>query len=138
MSDHNSTAQRFYEVEVFYDGGCQLCTKEIEAVRRMDRQRRIFFTDIDAPDFDPARYNKTREALMGKIHGRTGDGWIDGVEVFRRMYAAVGYRRTVALSRLFGISQLLDAGYLVFARNRTRITSRCDADSCATSPAGRR
>lgn len=69
---------------------------------------------------------------MARIHGRLPNGeWIEGVEVFRRLYAAVGFGPLVALSRVFGIRQLLDLAYDVFAKNRLRITGRCDAGTCA-------
>jgi predicted DCC family thiol-disulfide oxidoreductase YuxK len=118
-------------VEVFYDGDCPLCMREIRMLRRLDRNARIQFTDIAAAGFDPATYGTTREALMAQIRGRLPDGtWIDGVEVFRRLYAAVGFRRLVALSRLPGISQLLSVAYVGFAKNRLRLTGRCADDAC--------
>ena len=75
---------------------------------------------------------------MAHIRGRLSDGTlIQGVEVFRRLYAAVGFGRAVAVSRLPGISQLLDVGYAVFAKYRLRLTGRCvNAESCARSTQG--
>lgn len=124
-----------FEVEVFYDGDCPICSREIEMIRRMDRHARIRFTNIVAPEFDPRPLRLTMDELMAHIRGRLPDGsMIQGVEVFRRLYAAVGFRRIVAASRLPGISQLLDAGYAIFARYRLRLTGRCtNAESCARS-----
>ena len=49
----------------------------------------------------------TDETLMAQMHGRLPDGtWLRGVEVFRRMYAAVGFGPLVFLSRLPLISQV--------------------------------
>ena len=119
------------EVEVFYDGHCPLCMREVTLLRRMDRRARIRFTDIAAPDFDAAALGLDWDTLMARIHGRLPDGTvIEGVEVFRRLYAAVGLSWLVALTRLPGIAGLLDAGYRWFARNRLRLTGRCD-DACA-------
>ncbi|MCA9152358.1 MAG: DUF393 domain-containing protein, partial [Planctomycetales bacterium] len=36
-------------VEVFYDGDCPLCKREIGFLQRRDRQGRIRFTDIANP-----------------------------------------------------------------------------------------
>ena len=120
-----------WAVQVFFDGECPLCMREIRMLRRLDRRSRIRFTDIAAPDFDASAYGTDQPTLMGSIHGRLPSGeWIHGVEVFRRLYAAVGLGWLVALTRLPGLSHLLDAAYGVFARNRLRITGRCDA-SCA-------
>ncbi len=70
--------------------------------------------------------------MMARIHGRAADGsFIEGVEVFRQMYAAVGLSPLVALTRLPGITQLLDVGYRWFAKNRLRLTGRCEDGTCA-------
>lgn len=126
-----TTASDSWAVQVFFDGECPLCMREIRMLRRLDRKQRIRFTDIAAADFDAHRYGTDQATLMGSIHGRVPSGeWIHGVEVFRRLYDAVGFGWIVALTRIPGVSHLLDAAYGVFARNRLRITGRCDA-SCA-------
>lgn len=118
-------------LEVFFDGDCPLCTKEIAFVRRLDRHSRVLFTDIAAPGFDAASVGRTQDDLMARIQARTEDGsFIDGVEVFRQMYAAVGLSPLVALTRLPGITQTLDASYRWFAKNRLRLTGRCDEGTC--------
>jgi len=123
-----------HEIEVFFDGGCPLCAREVALLRHWDPAHKIRFTDIDQPDFDPIRLGKNRPELMDQMHGRLPDGrWLKGVEVFRRMYAAVDFRGLVALSRLPGLSQLLDAGYWLFAKNRLRLTGRCMGDTCKVS-----
>jgi len=122
-------------VEVFYDGDCPLCMREIRALRSRDRDAMIQFTDIAAANFDSTRYGTTQAALMAKIRGRLPDGtWIEGVEVFRRLWSAVGFRRLVALSRLPGISHLLGIAYHAFAKNRLRLTGRCAPDGTCALP----
>lgn len=121
-----------FDIELFYDGECPLCTGEVRLLRRLDRKGRIGFTDITAADFDPESTGVSQQALMDRIHGRLADGTvIEGVEVFRRLYAAVGFGKAVALSRLPGISHLLDLGYRLFADNRLRLTGRCKDGGCA-------
>jgi hypothetical protein len=79
-------------IQVFYDGDCPLCRREIAALRRMDRRSRILFTDIAASDFCPEAHGKSMSELMDQIHGRLPDGsWVVGVEVFRRLYDAIGF-----------------------------------------------
>jgi predicted DCC family thiol-disulfide oxidoreductase YuxK len=120
-----------FRVEVFYDGDCPLCMREIRFLQRLDRRAQIRFTNIAEPEFDAAKLGIDHATLMRKIHGRSSNGrWFEGVEVFRQLYEAVGFRRLVAASRAPGIAQLLDVGYEVFAKNRLRLTGRCDADSC--------
>jgi predicted DCC family thiol-disulfide oxidoreductase YuxK len=122
-------------VEVFYDGDCPLCMREIRMLRRKDRRGAIQFTDIAAPGFDAAAYGTTQAAVMARIRGRLPDGTaIEGVEVFRQLYAAIGWRTLVAISRVPGISHLLRLGYTVFARNRLRLTGRCAPDAGCALP----
>ena len=120
------------EFEVFYDGDCPLCVREIRMLQRMDRRRnRILFSDISRSDFDASAVDLTHSELMEEIHGRLPDGTIvTGVEVFRRLYKAVGFGAPVGVSRVPGISHALDAGYRVFAKNRLRLTGRCVDGVC--------
>jgi predicted DCC family thiol-disulfide oxidoreductase YuxK len=120
-----------YDVEVFFDGECPLCTKEVDFVRRRDRRARVRFVDIAAPSFDAASIGRTHDELMARIHARLPNGkLVEGVEVFRLMYTATGLRPLVALTRLPGVKQILDASYTWFAKNRLRLTGRCEADAC--------
>ncbi|GAB4533598.1 MAG: DUF393 domain-containing protein [Haliangiales bacterium] len=128
-----------WQVEVFYDGACPLCMREIAMLMRRDRtHQRIRFTDISAAEFSAASYGKPRRAFIDRIQGRLPDGtWIEGVEVFRRLYSAVGFAWLIPLTRLPIIRHLLDAAYRVFARNRLKWTGRCDDGACELPTASR-
>ena len=117
--------------EVFYDGDCPLCVREIHMLMRLDRARRIRFTNIAAAEFDASATGLDWQTLMNRINGRLPNGeLVEGVEVFRRLYDAVGFHRLVRISRWPGISQLLGVAYTLFAKNRLRLTGRCDALAC--------
>ena len=123
-------------IEAFYDGNCPLCLREVRWMRLLDKRGRIRFTDIAAQGFDASEVGVPWDDLMASIHGRLSDGRIvKGVEVFRRLYAAVGFAPLVVLTRLPGISHLLDLAYRWFAKNRMRLTGRCSDRACST-PAG--
>jgi len=126
------------EISVLFDGDCPLCVREVRMLRRLDRGRgRIGFEDIAAPGFEASRYGLDSATLMARIHGVLGDGRvIEGMEVFRRAYAAVGLGWLLAPSRWPLLRPLCDAAYRSFARNRLRLTGRagdgCDGERCAT------
>jgi predicted DCC family thiol-disulfide oxidoreductase YuxK len=80
---------------------------------------------------------------MARIHAvLPGGRVIEGLEVFRLAYAAVGLGWLLAPSRWPGVGRLFDAAYRSFARNRLRWTGReaaCEAGHCevAAHPAPR-
>lgn len=118
------------DFEVFFDGECPLCVREIQLLRRLDRRQKLLFTDISEPHFDPSSTGKDWQTLMDRIHGRMPDGTvIEGFEVFRQLYTAVGLGWLMALTRLGGISHLCDWSYRLFARNRLKLTGRCIKDA---------
>lgn len=120
-----------FGIEVFYDGGCPLCRREIEMIRRKDKAELIRFTDIDDPSFNAESVGKTQQELMAQLHGRLPDGtWISGVETFRRLYSAIGFRWAVGFSRLPVIAQIMNVGYAAFARYRLALTGRCKSELC--------
>jgi predicted DCC family thiol-disulfide oxidoreductase YuxK len=119
-------------MELYFDGACPLCAREVAFLRRLDRRARIRFSDIAAPGFDAAATGIAWPDLMDRIHARLADGTVvEGVEAFRRLYALLGWGWLVAPTRLPGVRQLLDLAYRTFARNRLRLTGRCAAEGCA-------
>ncbi len=134
MIERSDKVPTHRDIEVFYDGDCPLCVREIDWLRRKDKHGRIEFTDIASERFDPRSTGVDQQTLMARIHGRLPDGSIvSGVEVFRRMYDAVGWKLPVAATRLPVVRQLLDVAYGVFARNRLRLTGRCSDGKCVVN-----
>ena len=128
----NSTA---WDVEVFYDGACRFCSREIRTLRRLDKKGAIRFTDIAASGFDASVYGKDMDTFMSRIQARLPNGeWIDGVEVFRKLYGAIGYdpvvKPLIEVSRWKPVARALDWGYDQFAKNRLRWGGRCTDNTC--------
>ena len=136
VNSTQASAHTDWEIEAFYDGACPLCMREVNFLRRMDRHGRIRFTDIAAADFCADDYGIDLDEFMTAIHGRLPDGtWVRGVEVFRRLYSAVGCGPIVWGTRLPLIRGLLDRAYAMFARNRLRWTGRCSSNNnCNLEP----
>jgi predicted DCC family thiol-disulfide oxidoreductase YuxK len=126
-----------WRVKVLYDGDCPLCSREIRFLARRDRGRgRIQFEDIADPSFDPGVWGLDDQKVMARIHGVLPNGAvIEGVEVLRQAYAAVGLGWLMAWTRWPGVRSLADLAYRIFARKRLRWTGResaCEAGRCAT------
>ena len=118
--------------EVFYDGECPLCVKEIRMLQWMDRNKhRILFTDIAAPGFQAEeRTGKTHDELMAEIFGRMPSGeLVTGMEVFRQLYGAVGLGFLFAPTAWPIAAPAFDKAYQLFAKNRLRLTGRCNPET---------
>lgn len=132
MADSIQQQTPSFALRVYFDGDCPLCSKEIALLRKLDRQSRISFVDIAAPEFSAEALGTTQEKLMSAIQAQLPDeSWIEGVEVFRRLYGALGFGVLVRITRWPGISHLLDFVYRYFAKNRLRFTGRCDTEVCS-------
>jgi predicted DCC family thiol-disulfide oxidoreductase YuxK len=137
MRESRSSAVSGHSIECFHDGACPLCAREVAWLARRDRRGRIRFIDIAAPGFDAGAWGRTQAELEGSLHVRLveEDRFVDGVESFRRLYAAVGLGWLLAATRWPGLRGLFDWLYSVFARSRPLLPGRrapalCD-DRCA-------
>ena len=117
-------------IELFYDGACPFCRREVAYLRKKDHVGLLCFTDIAVPGFTLSGISN--EALMARIHARLPDGtFVEGVEVFRLVYTVLGFRRSVAVSRWPVVRHVLAGMYRVFARYRPRQSGRCNSGSCS-------
>lgn len=127
-----------FPLQVFFDGACPLCSREIDHYRRQDRQGRLQPIDISAPDFDPRRYGIARESFMAELHAIDRAGTVyRGVAAFRAIWQAfpekTGYR---VMGRLVGlplVEPVATQAYRLFARLRPHLPGRkadCDGGSC--------
>ena len=96
--------------KIYYDDECNVCSLEINAIRKRGEQCGIEFIDISDPNFEPnGEYYETE--MIGEFGGEK----TKGPETFRKMYETLGFKKMVALSRLPVIKSILDVGYYVFA-----------------------
>ncbi len=126
-----------WQIRLLFDAECPLCAREGRYLERLDGGRgRIQLEDLSSPDFDPSKYGLDQATVEARIHGVLPDGTVvEGVEVFLRAYSAVDVTWIASLSEWRGVRWLLDRLYLVFAKNRLRITGRTP-NQCTISPGG--
>lgn len=109
-------------LEIFFDGACPICSREVAMIRKLDAQGAIECTDIATSEFSAEARGLDPSAIHREIHASEPDGTvITGVEVFRQIYGRLGFHRWVALSRIALVSRLLELGYAVFARYRRKL-----------------
>lgn len=131
-----------WRIKLLYDGQCPLCKREIEFIRKRDRHGRIALEDITAPDFDADRYGLTFERAYGRMHAVLPDGQIvEGMEVFRRTYAELGWGWLLKVTGWPILRPVFDRLYLLFAKVRPYLSAHrgmaCRAESCETPQSSR-
>ncbi len=120
-----------WKVNLLYDGECPLCLREVNFLQKKDAGRGIVkFTDIAELDYDPAQNGGVDfETAMGRIHAVRTDGTvIEGVEVFRQVYDALGTGWLYAPTKWPIIGPLVNRLYDLWANKRLAITGRPSLD----------
>jgi predicted DCC family thiol-disulfide oxidoreductase YuxK len=125
------------QFKLLYDGQCPFCRREIEWLKRRDRNGRLIAEDISTPEFHADTYGLTQVAVEKVIHGVLPDGRIvRRVEALREAYRAVGLGWLSAPTAWPVVRWFADMAYEVFARNRVGLGNllgrRCHG-SCKTS-----
>jgi len=91
-----------FPLTIFYDAGCPLCTKEMQAIKDYDHRDRLRLVDCSGADFvdaDAACAGIVRADMMRLIHARDAAGhWFIGMDVFVLAYREVGIE---AMARLW-------------------------------------
>ncbi|WP_166268796.1 thiol-disulfide oxidoreductase DCC family protein [Marinobacter caseinilyticus] len=71
---------------LFYDGQCPLCQREIATLSRL-QQGGLAFADVHQQP-EPAAGHPDREALLRRLHLRSGDGnWLTGLHANVRAWS---------------------------------------------------
>lgn len=93
-ADEPPGAAQMSELVVWYDGSCPLCCREIELMRRLDRNGSIRF--VDAATEKLASCPVDRANLLARFHAREDGVMLSGAAAFAalcRCFARSGYWR---------------------------------------------
>ena len=125
------TAPSSPALTLLFDGGCPLCVREVNFLKRRDRARSLAFVDIDALDYAPAEHQGISYAeAMGRIHAITASGQVLlDVAVFREAYRLIGLGWLYAPTQWPLLSGLVDRIYSFWASRRLQLTRRPDLAS---------
>ena len=134
MSSSTSTANnskqalnQSWEIKLLYDGECPLCLREVNFLQKKDAGRgKVAFVDIASDDYNPEENAGIDfETAMGRIHGILPDGTvIKNVEVFRRVYEALGMGWVYAITKLPILGAIANFIYGIWADLRLKLTGR--------------
>ncbi len=114
-------AEMMSRLEIWYDGACPLCRREIALMRRLDRARRIDFIDLTDPGVTAACPRDPAE-MLARFHAREDGVLLSGAAAFAAMWRAVPLLRPLGLAaRNPHLLALLERLYRVFLRVRPRL-----------------
>lgn len=122
---------------LYYDGLCQLCSREVEVFQRIVTDGSLAYVDISLPEFDAAEHGVDPVRVNRHMHVRdeTTGRMLVGVDALIGMWECVpGFRWLAWLTRLPVLRELSDVGYEVFAWVRPKLPQRkrpaCDTGTC--------
>ena len=136
MRQSRISAEEGQRIVCFFDGACPLCSREADWLRARDTDGRIEWIDLARPGFRPPRGAPSLGELEASLHVRLASGeYVEGMDSFRALYAAVGFGWLLAPTGWRGLAPVFDGLYRVFARVRPWLPGRaprCDDAVCAT------
>ncbi len=107
---------------VLYDGSCPLCALEINQYRKIIPDSPIHWVDVSRPEFT-APLGQTKATLMQRFHVVQPDGeLISGAAAFVSVWEKLPkFRYLAALSKLPGMLNAMEFGYVNFLKIRPRL-----------------
>ncbi|MFM2005939.1 MAG: hypothetical protein RLZZ09_1594 [Pseudomonadota bacterium] len=119
---------------VLYDGGCPLCSREINHYRRIAGELPIEWIDVTRPETDLGRFDLSLEDALQLFHVVDSNGIMQvGARAFIALWTVLpGYRWLAKLCRGLGVAPLLEFIYVRFAG--WHYLRRCPKGVCGISP----
>ena len=119
---------------IFYDGGCRVCSWEIQKYLAADRAGRLTTIDIHAPTFRAEEYGLSAPAVRKYFHVLTPEGTVvAGVDAFVEIWKALGTPVSLAASRWARFAPIhlaLRLGYRLFVEVRPFLPRKPGAPAC--------
>jgi predicted DCC family thiol-disulfide oxidoreductase YuxK len=128
---HTAVPPRTDRAAMFYDGGCPLCSKEVDHYRRIDKESNVRWIDIDADPRTLDPLGVDQQAAMQRLHALDRAGNLQtGVRAFLVVWDELPYYRWLSrLVRVLHLIRPLDTLYTRFARWRY-FKRGCDSTTC--------
>lgn len=105
-------------VTVWYDSACPLCRREIALMRRLDRDGRISFVDLNSDTGCPL----DRRAMLARFHASEDGQIVSGAAAFAAMWRQIPRLRWLGrAARNPRVLALLERTYIAFLRIRPRL-----------------
>ena len=117
-----------------FDGGCPLCLRETNFLKKKDELNKINFVDINNISYDPTLFkNITYEEAMSNLHGILENGnIIKGLDVLAYSYELIGLGWVYYPLKIEFLAPVLRLFYKYWAKYRLKITGRSNIEKFCT------
>ena len=118
-----------------FDGGCPLCLREKNFLKKRDILNQIAFIDINSKDYDQRLFSDiSYSEAMSNLHGIMENGEIiRGLDVLAYSYELIGLGWVYYPLKIKFLSPILRLVYRYWAKYRLQITGRSDTVKLCTS-----
>ena len=118
-----------------FDGGCPLCLRETNFLKKRDISNQIRFIDINSNDYDLRLFKDiSYSEAMSNLHGIMENGEIiRGLDVLAYSYELIGLGWVYYPLKIKFLSPILRLMYRYWAKNRLRITGRSNVEKLCNS-----
>ena len=123
------------ELVFLFDGGCPLCLRETNFLKKKDILNKINFVDINNDDYDSILFKDiSYSEAMSNLHGILKSGHIiKGLDVLAYAYELIGLGWVYYPLKIRLISPVLRLFYRYWAKYRLQITGRSNIEKLCTS-----
>ena len=118
-----------------FDGGCPLCLRETNFLKRKDGLNKIDFVDINNINYNPSLFKDiSYEEAMSNLHGILENGnIIKGLDVLAYSYELIGLGWVYYPLKIEFFAPVLRLFYKFWAKYRLKITGRSNIEKLCTS-----
>tara|TARA_Y100000766_G_scaffold49351_1_gene39653 strand:- start:297 stop:689 length:393 start_codon:yes stop_codon:yes gene_type:complete len=118
-----------------FDGGCPLCLRETNFLKKRDKSNKIKFVDINSKEYNPVFFKDiTYTQAMSNLHGILENGAIiRGLDVLAFSYELIGLGWIYYPLKIRLLSPILRLCYRYWAKYRLQITGRSKVSKLCNS-----
>ena len=118
-----------------FDGGCPLCLRETNFLKKRDTFNQIRFVDINDKNYNPNLFNEISYSEgMSNLHGILENGQIiKGLDVLAYSYELIGLGWVYYPLKIHFLSSFLRFVYRYWAKHRLKITGRSNIEKLCSS-----
>ncbi len=117
-----------------FDGGCPLCLRETNFLKKKDELNKISFVDINNINYNPTLFKNISYAeAMSNLHGILENGnIIKGLDVLAYSYELIGLGWVYYPLKIEFLAPVLRLFYKYWAKHRLKITGRSNIEKFCT------